>query len=235
MPSLMRDTSPPSLGVILTTVLLLSLGACDGDAPLQPEASVLDAPPVVAENAMAATVERTGVHWLSDLSVVEGGAAQLVRTGSAVSASLRTTGLQKGDVVTIWWVIFNHPDACENPLEAIGSACSRPDLANPDVQPSVMWATGNVVGGSGASSFAAHLKEGEITAYHPLFVGSPGLVDVTGAEIHLVVRPHGPLIPELAVEMRTTFAGGCTPETSFGFGDGPNACSDAQAAAFPAP
>lgn len=55
------------------------------------------------------------------------------------------------------------------------------------------------------------------------------------AEIHLVLRTHGPAIPGVIPEMRTTSEAGCTPESSFGFGDGPNECADLQAAGFPAP
>lgn len=174
------------------------------------------------------------VHGLSDLSDVEGAAAKLTRTNSGVSYSFRTTGLDKGHVVTMWWVIFNVPEECSNPIPEIGAQCGLPDLSNPDVQSSVMGGQGHIVGKSGRSTHAAHLREGEITTYHPAFVGSPGLLDAMEAEIHLVLRTHGPMIPGMISEMRSTFEAACTPASSNGFGDGPNECADLQAAAFPA-
>lgn len=186
-------------------------------------------------SASKASVQRASVHWLADLSVVGGAAAQLTRTGSGVGYSFRTTGFEKGHVVTMWWVIFNHPEECDNPIPQIGSDCNLPDLFNPDVQASVLWGGGNIVGNSGRTTIAGHLGEGEITTFHPLFVDSPGLLDAMEAEIHLVIRTHGPAIPGMIPEMRTTFEGGCTPATSFGFGNGPNECAEPQAAAFAHP
>lgn len=175
------------------------------------------------------------VHWLADLSKVEGASARLNRTESSVSFSFRTTGFEHGHVATLWWVIFNNPDECANPVEEIGAMCSLPDLFNPDVAPSVMYAAGNIVGKSGKVAWGGSLREGEITTYHPAFEGAPALMDAQKAELHLVARTHGPLIPEMARGMLTTFEVGCTPETSGGFGSGPNECADLQAAAFPAP
>lgn len=204
-----------------------SFAACNSDHPLQSETGSL--------SASMASVERASVHWLSDLSNVNGAMAKLTRTESGASFSFRTTGLEKGHVVTRWWVIFNNPDECDNPIPAIGSSCNVPDLFDPDVQGSVLWGGGNIVGNSGKSTIGGHLREGEITTFHPVFVGSPGLLDAMGAEIHLVIRTHGPAIPKMIKEMRTTFEGGCTPGSSLGFGDGPNECADLQVAAFAPP
>lgn len=173
---------------------------------------------------------QSSVHWLpaSDeppLSEVEGATAQLTRTNSSVAYTFRTNGLERGHVVTMWWVIFNNPDECENPIPTIGANCDLPDLFNAAVMPSVMGGDGNLVGESGESTHAGHLREGEITTFHPAFVGSPGLDDAMKAEIHLVLRTHGPAIPDMLAEMRSTFDAGCDV----------NDCADLQAAAFPAP
>lgn len=219
------------LSLSVAALLGPALVGCADDLPVA--TSSVDAP---RSNASAPTMQEASVHWLSDLSEVDDGTARLTRRNSSVSFSFRTTGLEKGHAITIWWVIFNNPDACTHPNATIGSRCDAPDLGNPDVEASVLWAAGNLAGQSGRSGFGGHLKEGEVTTFHPAFVGSPGLVDAGEAEIHLVLRTHGPLIQQLAQEMlQGSFAGGCTPETSGGFGDGPNACANLQAAAFPAP
>lgn len=231
MRGLMRSTTHAVVAGILT----LSVAACDGDLPMQTsETGPRDIQNAAALSSpgSAATVQRTPVHWLSDLSMVEGAGAQLTRTRSGAAVSLHTNGLEKGSVYTLWWVIFNHPDACTNPVPEIGSKCNVPDLFEPAVEATVMRAGGNVIGASGQATIAGHMREGEITTYHPLFIGSPGLIDSEEAEIHVVVRSHGPAIPGAIDEMLHSFEGGCTPETSIGFGAGPNDCADVQAAAF---
>lgn len=71
--------------------------------------------------------------------------------------------------------------------------------------------------------------------FHPAFEGTPGLLDAMEAEIHLVLRTHGSMIPGMIDEMRSTFEAGCKPESGAGFGEGPDDCADLQAAAVPAP
>ncbi len=215
----------------LATAAVLSIAACADELPSEAEPTASELPATVSSSVAPM---RSSVHWLSDLSTVDGATAQLTRTQSGVSFSFRTTGFEGHHVVTLWWVIFNNPEECENPIPAIGADCNLPDLFNPDVQASVMWAAGNIVGRSGRTTWGGHLSEGEVTTFHPVFVGSPGLLDAMGAEIHLVGRTHGPKIPGMVRQMMSTFEAGCTPGSSLGFGNGPNECADLQAAAFTA-
>jgi hypothetical protein len=148
---------------------------------------------------------------------IPGAEARMVRTNSGVNYYISTSGLEKGHTYTIWWVIFNNPDACDK-ADPEEDFCAIGDLfvdfpndltPNPEVNPAVMAGSGHVVGASGKGKFASHLREGQITSEHPLFVGGPGLLDARGAEIHLVVRSHGPLNPAAMPEQIKTFAGGC--------------------------
>lgn len=101
--------------------------------------------------------------------------------------------------VTVWWVIFNNPGLCTTaPGEDV--ACGSGDLANEDAQPAAIWAAGGVANDEGKLSMTAGLYR---TA-DPL----PNLdaeIDFKGlqrgwtspeAEIHLVVRSHGPVVME---------------------------------------
>jgi len=218
---------------------LLLIAACSDAGPFQadpiaPEASA----------AFSAADQQMGhpVHWLGDLSIVDGSSARLTRTNNGASFSLRTTGLEKGDAVTVWWVIWNNPGDCVVANPTLGANCGIPDLfvdfpvdLTPRSDVSVMYGAGNIIGGSGNGGFAGHLRVGETTATHPFFPDSPGLLDPRGAEIHFIVRSHGPAIPGMIPEMLSTFEGGCTPETSAGAGSGPNTCSEPQAAVFATP
>jgi hypothetical protein len=136
------------------------------------------------------------------------GGSSLVRTDAGVSAALHTTGLTPGDAVTLWWVVFNNPEACENPFAT--SPCGPPDVPNADAQGSVVHAGGRIVGQEGAAGFGAHLRVGDDSR---ALVG-PGLLDARDALVVLVVKTHGPKIPGLTGEMLHTFAAGCADQTA---------------------
>lgn len=157
-----------------------------------------------------------------DRSDVNGSSGKLTRGDGVVWLRINTTGLPAG-AYTNWWIVFNNPDAC-------GESCDGTDFGNPEVAASVLWATGGVVTQTGVGHFRAHLEEnnppGEV-----LF--GPGLTDAAGAEIHIVVRYHGPAgAGDVLDAQTTTFAGGCSnvpnPYPIF-------PCYDPQAAVFPRP
>ncbi len=54
---------------------------------------------------------------------------------------------------------------------------------------------------------SASLGEGEV----PGIVFGPGLLDAETAEIHLVVRTHGPRVEAVFADQVSTFGGGCEP------------------------
>ncbi|MFQ6027722.1 MAG: hypothetical protein ACE5Q6_09545, partial [Dehalococcoidia bacterium] len=58
----------------------------------------------------------------------------------------------------------------------------------------------------------------------------PGLYDAEKAEVHLVVRDHGPVIPLMEQAQLSTFGGACNAETDpTGVGPlGDNSCADVQ-------
>jgi hypothetical protein len=151
----------------------------------------------------------TGVSIDSGVAV-----SDLVRTKHGVSMTIDTSGLEPG-AYTNWFVIFNHPENCG------GVPCGEGDLdpsnAN-GVGSSALFATGNVVDSSGLGGFGAHLSEGNTSG--ALF--GPGLLDARAAEVHLVVRYHGPVIPALMPGQIHSVGGGCGP--------GLFACKDVQAA-----
>jgi hypothetical protein len=138
-------------------------------------------------------------------NLVPGAWSALVRTDAGVAMTLHTSELAPGSATTVWWVVFNNPEACTH--GAFGLRCGAGDLSEPAVQASILWATGNVIGGAGIGDFGAYLGEGDTTG--ALF--GPGLIDARTADIHLVVRTHGDAIPGLLPEQISTFNGGCNP------------------------
>ena len=120
--------------------------------------------------------------------------------------SLHSFDLIPGNVYTAWWVFFNKPKRCAS------SPCAVSDLDNPDTEPSVVNVTGRVVGADGTADFGAFIGVGDTTGS----VFGPGLLEPMKAEIHLVVRTHGPALlddPQQLREQLSMFNGGCPPNT----------------------
>ena len=124
----------------------------------------------------------------------------LVRTSNGISMTLHAAGLRPG-VYTAWWVTENYPQFClERP-------CTLDDEANPAVQSSVFNATGTVVGADGIGNFGASTMPGAASS-DVLF--GPGLLNPLGADVYIVIRYHGPVIPRQVKEQLTTYEGGCS-------------------------
>lgn len=118
---------------------------------------------------------------------VEGASSTLVRNDDGIAMTFQTSGLEPG-VYTLWWSIINSP---------------------PGVTDSFIWVAGHVVGADGLGNFGAYVREGNPPG--EVFRGDPaGLTDARGAEIHIVLKYHGPAIPGMLREQISTFLGGCT-------------------------
>jgi len=154
-----------------------------------------------ALTAYAGAPTTTTVRSFSDGSVVPGSSAGLVRTDAGVSATLATSGLPGGDVVTMWWVVFNHPENCSGPSAGHPFQCGRSDLANPAVEASVLYAAGRVTSDGGAAFYGAHLSVGDTSG--ALF--GPGLLFPGSAHVHLVLHDHGPADPRIVSQELHSF------------------------------
>lgn len=159
---------------------------------------------------------------------VVGTQSELTRKGDEIWAKINTKRLPPG-AYTNWWIVFNNPAGCA--VEA-PATCGSEDFPVPAAEASVLWATGGVVGDDGKARFEAHLKVG-IAPGQVLF--GLGLTDAMNAEIHYVIRFHGPTntqtnITETVELMTTTVEGGCN---NAGAMAGNFACWDPQATVFP--
>jgi hypothetical protein len=157
------------------------------------------------------------------------GSHSILHRGSGwVSYNLHTTGLPPG-AYTNWWVIFNNPDACMN-------GCDVEDVFDPNSEAdvSVFWADGSIVGQNGVGNFHARIREGEVPG--EFILGNPdGLIDAMEAEVHFIVKYHGPPSddPDVLHEQLNTLLGSCDQGVN-GFDDGGIIqCFDPQFAAHP--
>jgi hypothetical protein len=151
-------------------------------------------------------------------------------------ASIATSGLTPGHVYTLWFVAINAPDRCAS------SPCKAPDVLGKSsvVQADVRWADGAVANTDG------HI---ELTGWAPAgtwpkgWFGN-GYTNLGGAEVHLVVNDHGPMIAGRESAMLTSVREGCTDESvplpypviaKTDGAPGPNRCALVQDAIFVSP
>ena len=136
------------------------------------------------------------------------GTSTLHRNKKGITVNFNTDGLIPGHAVTLWWVIWNNPENCTTPY-----ACGEVDFGIADqVGVEVLYAAGHVIGGNGMGNFSARLNlNDDSESINDLF-GLPaagGLVDAQKAEVHLVIRSHGPMVPGLVKDQIGAYVGGC--------------------------
>ncbi len=145
--------------------------------------------------------------------------ATLSRNNDSVFFTLHTQGLAPGNVVTAWMAVFNNPRHCAT------SPCTPADFANPDVNGTLLNTGGRVIGPDGSATYGAFREVGDVTGARPGVGTGNGLVRPKRAEIHIVLRSHGPALladPVILAEQLSMFFGGCPPNT----------CTNLQAAVF---
>ncbi len=155
----------------------------------------------LAGPALAVRSSTTEVRQISDGQVV--GTSTLTRRDDLLALRIETGSLPSG-TYTVWWVLFNEPGNCSD------GECGMDDLSNEDAEASALWATGGVVGNDGVGEFFAYLTEHE--ALGQVLLGD-GLTDAKKAEVHLVIRWHGPPSGDVDTlkDQFTTVEGGCSP------------------------
>jgi hypothetical protein len=114
------------------------------------------------------------------------------------------------------------------PANCLSHPCGEPDLFNEAARPSVQFAAGHVIGGTGTGNFAGHLSLGDTSGAWPFYTG-PGVENPWTAEVWLVVHQHGQAVPGLIPSMIHTFGGGCA---NLPPGTGPNTCITSQIAVY---
>jgi len=197
-----------SLAVLGTAVLASALPVAAQDDDMAP-ATLVNTSDIYAF---------PGTVWAGQPIV--GATSNYIAYAEGVSATFDTTGLVPGHAVTMWWVVFNHPEECTN--GAGGFRCGEPDLlimgGDEAVEGSVLQAGGQIVGPDGDGHFGGYLAVGDTS---DLLVDGPGLTNPLGADVHLVLRDHGPVQDGLFIDEVGSYGGGCTeaPEDTGTLGD----------------
>src|SRR5690606_890072 len=132
-------------------------------------------------------------------------------------ATIWIGGRPAGEVLTLWWVVFNRPEDCTPP------GCDDDDLfldgdrdaATNDGQIAAAGVVASYAGGTIVTEDGSAFVVARLEAGHPgidVILGDDSdgvLSNVPGAEVHLVARSHGPAVAGLGVVQATSHAGGC--------------------------
>ncbi len=179
---------------------------------------------------------REVAHMATDTApkrVINNAEARLSTDADGATMTMKTAELTPGHVTTAWWVIVTRPELCET------SPCEAEDIIGraERVGTQIIYADGAVNSPEGKARFAGFLPSGSVEAgWYDQALDNP-----TKMEVHLVLNDHGPLIPEIAASMLTTYRGGCSDESlpppfpASAKADGvpgPNTCQLIQAAIF---
>jgi hypothetical protein len=211
------------LGIVITS--------CVKEESPKPETISQDQP--LFQNSGATHCTSDIINAIDGMTYTDG--ATLLRNNNKIKMTFKVDDLEPGYAYTIWWVVWNNPEECTVPF-----ACGDADFAiADDVEVELMYAAGHVVGNSGKGNFAGSLNEGDASGSINNLFGLPsygGLHDARTAEVHLVLRSHGPAIPGQIDEQINTYEGGCV--TNFpAFTEIPDEegeCGDYMFAIFPA-
>lgn len=216
-----------STQTLLAAVALLA-AACSDAPPTALEGP--DAQPQLSHNAFDAAGSTSDVLVFPGVDIdgddaedgmTKVGESTLVRTSGGATLSAHTTGLPAG-AYTNWWVIFNDPGACsddcgEDDIFVDGDPANGPDVGQIlAAKIDVLFGTGHVVNGPEAS-FASHRRKGDSrgSLFEALYAAqgmeAPGLMMPRTAEVHLIVRYHGPADPGRIPTQIHTVEGECGP------------------------
>lgn len=166
----------------------------------------------------AAAADQSDLYWFSNGDEVGNGAhTTLKRAKSTVNANVR--GLAGGHAITLWAVVFEHPENCSG--DCGGDDVDAAFGGDTSVDITITYAAGGVSNNGGNLNLNGTIGGGQT------LLGDGTLDNNAGAEVHFVVRSHGPDQPGNADT--TSVSGGCT----VGLADGaiPSAvgeCSDIQ-------
>lgn len=199
----------PGVAAAVVTMAVLAVGTV-GQAELAADPSaetygLYRLEPVEQDHPLADLLPEG--HVLTDQ--VPGAEAELDRHEDRVDFTLTTTELQQ-HAYTVWLIVYNFPEHCTDPDNEDGRdfRCGQGDMLNLAAGFSIMYGTGDEVQ---VTEDGFHTFEGSRSRFDPdgVLVG-PGLVDPQGAEIHLLVRDHGPCPADGCGQRTTTVDGGCS-------------------------
>ena len=183
----------------ILAVLTLTLTGCDS-------ISSNDAPEVEAVASNGRTSVGT-MYAFSDMSEV--GTSTLRRNNEAIALTINTSELEPNYAYTVWWVVFDKPEYCSAPGCGADDIFENALVGGPNEMEFTLLgaADGSVIGPNGRANYRGALAKNDVSQV----TFGDGLDNPMTAEIHYVIRSHGPAIPGMIEEQTTTHNAGCFP------------------------
>jgi len=207
----LRNSRLPIQAIAILTFITLTLAACDSMGPVDQEHASLVSESAAQGNGPAST---NAVFKFADLSQV--GSSVLRRSPDAISLNIQTSQLEVGYAYTVWWFVFDRPEFCSPLPEAPGiPSCGLDDVFGDamvggpnEMEITILGAAdGSVIGSNGRAQYSGTLAKNDATTA----ILGDGIDNPMTAEVHYVIRSHGPAIPGYIESQITTFNGGCDP------------------------
>ncbi|MGB1662672.1 MAG: hypothetical protein ACPHP7_09055 [Planctomycetota bacterium] len=177
--------------------LSLFMGGCDLNDCIDEQMVSLGGPVILDEDS-ARFMDRDPENFGA---LIPKSRMRVEREDDRIEVNGKTRQLTPGYAYTIWAIVYNDPFACNGPCDGDDSGVYGR---------SVFWSgIGFIANNKGRASFETELIEGYLPG--EVRTGS-GLTDASMAEVHFVIRCHGPAAtddPELLEAQLTTFDGGC--------------------------
>ena len=143
--------------------------------------------------------------------------SQLIRTADGIRFQYDVSGgMTPGDLLTIWWIVFNNPELCQDTNPVAPAGCGVDDLQTIEVVPANIWASGSVVRSDGSATLTASLPVNDTS----FALSANSLESPNSAFVHLILRSHLQTVGTAtgAFNQLTTPSGGCTgPCANFAF------------------
>lgn len=204
---------------LILSMLVLLVFSCETDTTTDPLTAGSKAGDFVVAKAKTTSKQTEDIYDGTQFDETQDppwpvvGSSTLHRNANGISVNFKAEEVMPGHTFTVWWVVWNAPEECDGP-------CDDPDFFNPDVLVEVLYAGGNVAGNNGKINISAHLNEGDDSGSVNELFGLPdveggALIDALTAEVHVVLRSHGPKIPGMVNEQISSYVGGCDDPFAF--------------------
>jgi hypothetical protein len=182
---------------VLADQLSLFMGGCDLNDCIDEQMVSLGGPVILDEDRQP-FMDRDPQNFGA---IIPKSRMKVERDGDRIEVQGRTRQLTPGYAYTIWAIVYNDPFACNGLCDGDDSGVAGR---------SVFWSgIGFIANNKGRARFETELIEGYLPG--EIRTGE-GLTDAGMAEIHFVIRCHGPAAtddPDLLEAQLTTFDGGC--------------------------
>jgi hypothetical protein len=124
------------------------------------------------------------VKSLQDGQAIARSKATLHRKPDRLSVHVRTSELEPGEVVDVFWAVFDNPSACIHGNPVTGVPCGPPDLFVEATDATVQLVTTLTADSSGRLAYSASIAVGDTSGCVAGFPCGDGVTNPLGAEVH---------------------------------------------------